>query len=230
MERTKRVSKPFSKKNVITDLLEALFLGHSSDKIYIAPSGVQKERIRPQDIFCYTPDGAQVSGPEDKALKASACTPLFFNAYKMREAGSVIHTHSQNAVLVSLINDKVFRITHQEMIKGIKRGYGANAVTLNNYDMLVVPIIDNTPQEEDLEEIMAETMREYPGANAVLVRRHGVFVWGATWEKAKASYECYEYLFELALKMRQLGIDPAAVPENSLYKELVTEEKPVPRQ
>jgi len=177
-------------------------------------------------MFCYTPEGKEVSGPEDKSLKASQCTPLFFNAYTMREAGAVIHTHSQSAVMVTLLNDKVFRITHQEMIKGIKRGFGSSAVTLNYYDMLVVPIIENTPQEEDLKDRMAAAMKEYPGANAVLVRRHGVYVWGPTWERAKSMCECYDYLFEIAVKMHQLGIDPAKIPENSAYKDLVTEEQP----
>lgn len=141
----------------------------------------------------------------------------------MREAGAVIHTHSQNALLVTLLYDKDFRITHQEMIKGIKRGYGEKAETMNYYDVLVVPIIENTPQEEDLKDRMAQAMQEYPNANAVLVRRHGVYVWGPNWEKAKSMSECYDYLFEIAIKMKKLGIDPSKVPEDSEYKHLVTE-------
>lgn len=52
-------------------------------------------------------------------------------------------------------------------------------------DILVVPIIENTPEEKDLKERMARAMNEYPDSCAVLVRRHGVYVWGETWEKAK---------------------------------------------
>lgn len=52
-------------------------------------------------------------------------------------------------------------------------------------DMLVVPIIENTPEEKDLKERMARAINEYPDSCAVLVRRHGVYVWGETWEKAK---------------------------------------------
>lgn len=50
---------------------------------------------------------------------------------------------------------------------------------------LVVPIIENTPFEKDLEERMNATMQEYPGSTAILVRRHGLYVWGDTWQKAK---------------------------------------------
>lgn len=52
-------------------------------------------------------------------------------------------------------------------------------------DTLVVPIIENTPEERDLKDRMARAMDEYPDSCAVLVRRHGVYVWGESWEKAK---------------------------------------------
>jgi methylthioribulose-1-phosphate dehydratase len=66
----------------------------------------------------------------------------------MRDAGACIHTHSQNAVMVTLLFGDEFKISHQEMIKGIRIG-----TTRSNYryfDTLTVPIIDNTPEEEEL--------------------------------------------------------------------------------
>lgn len=50
-------------------------------------------------------------------------------------------------------------------------------------------------------------MEKYPETNAVLVRRHGVYVWGESWEKAKTMTECYDYLFEIAVKMKTIGLD-----------------------
>ena len=50
---------------------------------------------------------------------------------------------------------------------------------------LVVPIIENTCQENELEAAMAAAMKDYPECPAVLVRRHGLYVWGPTWQKAK---------------------------------------------
>jgi methylthioribulose-1-phosphate dehydratase len=187
---------------------------------YIAPSGVQKERIQPDDMFVLS-ESEEVLDKPIKPYKPSQCTPLFFNAYKMRGAAACIHTHSQHAVMVTLLNDKDFRITHQEMIKGIKKGWGPNAKSLQYYDTVVVPIIENTPQEMDLTDRMAKAMEEYPDANAVLVRRHGVYVWGPTWELAKTMCECYDYLFEIAVKMKQMGMDPNKVPENSPYKDVM---------
>lgn len=49
----------------------------------------------------------------------------------------------------------------------------------------MVPIIENTPFEADLTERLAQTIQEYPETCAVLVRRHGIYVWGDTWQQAK---------------------------------------------
>lgn len=65
---------------------------------------------------------------------------------------------------------------------------------------------------------MAVAMREYPDSNAVLVRRHGVYVWGETWQKAKTMCECYDYLFEFAVKMKLAGMDFSAEPAVNDYK------------
>ena len=32
---------------------------------------------------------------------------------------------------------------------------------------------------------MAKAMDDYPETSGILVRRHGFYVWGDTWEKAK---------------------------------------------
>ena len=119
------------------------------------------------------------------------------SAYMHRHAGAVIHTHSIHAVLVSLLCGTEFRATHMEMIKGIEHhGYLSE---------LVVPIIDNTPQEEDLRDSLTAALLKYPKANAVIVRRHGIYVWGRDWRHAKAQCECLDYVMQLAVEMRKLG-------------------------
>ncbi|XP_043262501.1 probable methylthioribulose-1-phosphate dehydratase [Colletes gigas] len=188
------------------------------DKIYIAPSGVQKERICPNELFVQDIDGKDLElPPAEKKLKKSQCTPLFMCAYLRRNAGAVIHTHSKFAVMVTLHwPGKEFRVTHLEMIKGIwnqklKRSY--------RYDEeLIVPIIENTPFEKDLRDELDKTIIAYPEACAVLVRRHGVYVWGESWQKAKTMTECYDYLFDIALQMKLSGLDPLATPEDHELK------------
>ncbi|XP_061728653.1 probable methylthioribulose-1-phosphate dehydratase [Cydia pomonella] len=182
------------------------------EKIYIAPSGVQKERMKSDDLFVQTINDEDLElPPPEKQLKKSQCTPLFMLAYKERGAGAVIHTHSPHAVRCTLLYDKEFTITHQEMIKGIK---DSKLGRFLRYDeKLIVPIIENTPFERDLAGSLGEALRQYPGTSAVLVRRHGVYVWGDTWQQAKTMTECYDYLFEMAVEMKKLGLDPAFNPE-----------------
>jgi len=181
-----------------------------SGRVYIAPSSVQKERLEPDHIFVLDDDGNIVSAPEGNFV-LSACAPLFYNAYRLRDAGAVLHSHSINAMLATLIDGNELRLTQLEMMKGI-RGVGF-------HDVHVVPIIENTARECDLADSMAEAMQAYPDASAVLVRRHGVYVWGADWVEAKTHAECYDYLFEAAVRMRQLGLDagsPATIASADL--------------
>jgi methylthioribulose-1-phosphate dehydratase len=60
---------------------------------------------------------------------------------------------------------------------------------LGYHDTLRIPVIENTPHEEDLTESLEEAMDKYPDTYAVLVRRHGVYVWGETVHKAKTQAE-----------------------------------------
>lgn len=169
------------------------------DRIFMAPSGVQKERLHPADIFVLDMEGDVVEHPGNQ-LKCSECKPLFMNAYKLRNAGAVLHSHSINAMLATWLYDGHFRISNLEMQKGIS---GAGA-----FDVLEVPIIPNTPLEGQLTESLTAAIEANPKSHAVLVRGHGVYVWGKDWAQAKTHAECYDYLFEAAVKMKQMGIDP----------------------
>ncbi|XP_027355118.1 probable bifunctional methylthioribulose-1-phosphate dehydratase/enolase-phosphatase E1 isoform X4 [Abrus precatorius] len=146
----------------------------SHQLILMSPSGVQKERMEPEDMYVLSHTGSVLSAPSPKPYphkppKCSDCGPLFM------------------------------KITHMEMIKGIK-GHGY-------YDELVVPIIENTAYEYELTESLAKAIEAYPKTTAVLVRNHGIYVWGDSWISAKTQAECYHYLFDAAIKLSQLGLD-----------------------
>ena len=168
------------------------------EHVLVAPSGVQKERMQPDHIFTIALDGAVVDRPADATLRPSECSSLFLKAINLRAAGAVIHSHSMYAMAATLLFENEFSISHLEMIKGIHgMSYG---------DTLVVPIIENTARECDLADALEEAILRYPSTFAVLVRRHGVYVWGADWVRAKTHAECYEYLFRAAVEMRRMGI------------------------
>lgn len=178
-----------------------------AEGIYIAPSGVQKERLRPEDIFLLDEndldDAKVVCAPTDASLKISECRPLFYNAFRLRGAGAVIHSHSIWSVLASRMfssnaGPAEFVCQGLEMQKGL-RGVGC-------FDTLRVPIIANTARETELTASMAAAIEGYPAVDAVLVAGHGVYVWGETWAQAKTQAECYDFLFRAVVEAHRLGI------------------------
>ena len=171
--------------------------------IWMAPSGVQKERIEPEEVFLVDVDGTVLRRPQDPSLRLSECTPLFFNAYRHRGAGAVLHSHSIWAMLATRVfasggGAGVFVSRDLEMQKGL-RGTGC-------FDVLKVPIIPNTARESQLTESMAEAMARYPDVDAVMVEGHGVYVWGRDWVQAKTQAECLDYLFRAVVEAHRLGL------------------------
>ncbi|KAH8839014.1 Methylthioribulose-1-phosphate dehydratase [Pyricularia oryzae] len=193
-----------------------------NDLVYIAPSGVQKELMKAADIYVLSL-AAQTASLRDRVYlrsppcyKPSQCTPLFLAAFTKRRAGCCIHTHSQWAVLVTLILEagggpggaedaREFRINNIEQIKGFGKGFEKSG-NLGYHDTLRIPVIENTAHEEDLTEFLEEAMDKYPDTYAVLVRRHGVYVWGDNVHKAKTQCESLDYLFQLAVEMKKMSL------------------------
>jgi methylthioribulose 1-phosphate dehydratase/enolase-phosphatase E1 len=168
-----------------------------------------------QDVFELDMDRNVVVPPVTPNLKQSACTPLWYVVYSHRPtAKAVIHTHSIHAQMATLLDpsetSETLCITHLEMLKGVGH---------HSYDdVLEIPIIDNRPSEDLLAHQLESVIQKYPKCNAVLVRRHGLYVWGDSWEQAKTQCESFDYLFESAIAMRQMGIDFSAKPLHGTYR------------
>ena len=183
-------------------------------RVFVAPSGVQKEDVVGDDVFELDMDRKVVAPPKTPNLRQSACTPLWYVVYKnVPSAMCVIHTHSMYAQLATLLDpteqSDVLRITHLEMLKGVGN---------HSYDsVLEVPIIDNRPSEDLLADQLNAAILKYPKCNAVLVRRHGIYAWGDSWEQAKAQCESFDYLFETAVKMKGMGLESGVVPVSGTY-------------
>jgi methylthioribulose-1-phosphate dehydratase len=184
-----------------------------AEGIYVAPSGVQKERIVPEDVFLLDAEDLStptvLRRPANPALKISECQPLFFNAFRLRDAGAVIHNHSVWAVLAARLasptgNYGIFRSQGLEMQKGL-RGKGC-------FEEVRVPVIANTAREAELTHSMAAAMEDHLDVDAVMVAGHGVYVWGATWIEAKTQAESLDALFRIVVESHRLGIPVGGDP------------------
>ena len=179
--------------------------------IIMSPSSVQKERLKPHNLFVLDEHGKiieygnihkfDVIGELKDELKLTACYTLFMSCLNNKlhpETGCVIHSHSQNVSLVSLMFNDFVEISGLEMIKGIT-GH-------SNLEKCIVPIIQNTPKEPQLTKRLQNALKKYPKSYAVIVRGHGMYCFGKNWQKAKQHTECYDYLFEMIIKMKQLNV------------------------
>jgi methylthioribulose-1-phosphate dehydratase len=167
--------------------------------LLLAPTGVHKERIRPDEFFTVDPaDGSIRSSPADPLLRPSECNSIFCLAVRERAARSVVHSHALSAVLAGdLARDTDHIAIHDlEMLKGI-RGVG-------NRDTHLVPVIHNTPRESELVEQLTRVLDDprFASSFAVIVADHGAYIWGGDVWDAKRHTEVYHFLFEAVVARR----------------------------
>ena len=175
--------------------------------LLLAPTGVHKERIRPNEFFTVDPgDGEVLARPDDPTLRPSECKAIFTMAARERGARSVVHSHALSAVLagdlaVTAGADHV-AIRDLEMLKGI-RGVG-------NRDVHLLPVITNTPREAELTEQLARVLADprFASSFAVVVADHGAYIWGDDIWEAKRHTEVYHFLFEAAVARRDRQQEP----------------------
>ena len=183
--------------------------GPSEDgNLLVAPTGVHKERVQPEDLFVIAvADTSVVRPPTDDSLRPSECSHIFTLVARERGVRSVVHTHALSAVLAADLatdTDHIV-ISDLEMLKGI-RG-------LTNQDRHLLPVIDNTARERELVAAMADALADprFDRAWGVLVRDHGCYIWGADVWEAKRHTEVYHYLFNALVARHDHGYRPPAI-------------------
>jgi methylthioribulose-1-phosphate dehydratase len=169
--------------------------------LLLAPTGVHKERVQPDDFFTVDPaDGRVQRSPADPDLRPSECNQIFCLAARERGARSVVHSHALSVVLAGDLAAATgadhLAIRDLEMLKGI-RGVA-------NRDVHLVPIVRNTPREAELVEQLETVLADprFAGTFAVVVADHGAYIWGDDVWEAKRHTEAYHFLFEATVGRR----------------------------
>ncbi|SEA85425.1 methylthioribulose 1-phosphate dehydratase [Alkalimonas amylolytica] len=161
----------------------------------VTASGKDKGELSPQDLL-------PVSWPEGELLcpgKPSAETALHVRLYQLDDSiKAVLHTHSVQATVFSrLIQAEQHVFSGYEMQKAI-RGQ------LSHDQHCPLAIFDNT---QDIPALAAQVARRWPQvqtASALLVRGHGLYVWGQSLEEAKRHLEGWEFLIHCELERIRL--------------------------
>jgi methylthioribulose-1-phosphate dehydratase len=129
------------------------------------------------------------NGAASGGVAASAEALLHLTIVRTRNAGAVLHTHSiWSTVLSERFGDRGgIEIGGYEMLKGL-----AGVTTHEHREWL--PVLANDQNMPRLAAVVEKTLR--PDSHGFLLRRHGLYTWGATVADAARHVEILEFLLE----------------------------------
>lgn len=151
----------------------------------ITASGKDKSVNTPDDFLIVNELGQPV---ESTKLKPSAETLIHCEIYRATNCGAVFHVHT---VFNNLISEKFWEkgsipVDGVELIK---------AFNIWEEDARIeIPILPNYANIAKIADLVPEAIR--PRIPGIVLRKHGIYAWGANAFEAKRHLEAFEFLFE----------------------------------
>jgi methylthioribulose-1-phosphate dehydratase len=174
------------------------YSARTNSGLVLTASGTHKGHLRAEDLIATDADGM----PINDTRKTSAETALHVALYAMDPAiGSVLHTHSPQATVLSLHHAQagVLGLQGYEMLKAFA-GITTHATRLQ------LPILAN---DQNIERLAARTIPAIQATDAcapgLLIVGHGLYAWGCDIAEARRHVEAFEFLFACELLRAQLG-------------------------
>lgn len=161
----------------------------------VTASGRDKRKRTDEDFVLVDATGQLIG---EQSGKPSAETLLHVDIFNNTNATCSLHVHTVDNNVISELYAAQGHVTFtgQEIIKAL--GYWEETASVR------IPIIEN---HADIPTLARAFVPHVTGdAGAVLIRNHGITVWGETPAAAKRYLEAYEFLFSYSLKLRALGV------------------------
>lgn len=158
------------------------------DRIWISRSGVDKSEFRLDDLIEIDSDGNILNHSNGQKTSAETLIHCFiYNNFP--ETNCILHSHGKYPVLLSQFNKDKISFNGYELQKGI--------AGVNTHDQILdLPIFENEQNMNRFCEVLSENI-ELLCNFAFIMRKHGLYTWGASLEAAKRHLETYEYLCEV---------------------------------
>ena len=127
--------------------------------------------------------------------KPSAETVIHLEVFKKTNAGCSLHVHTIDNNLISELyaEKKAITFRNVELIKAFD--------IWEEDGELTIPIVENWADLPSLGRAIGEKIQ--PDTKAVLIRNHGITVWGKNAFEAKRHLEACEFLFSYQVKLLQ---------------------------
>jgi methylthioribulose-1-phosphate dehydratase len=168
------------------------------DMLAITASGVDKGRLKKEDILVYSP----TDGVPEGHLRPSAETSIHDAVYRARpEAGAVLHVHTVESTIYSMSAETEgspaqLSLTGYEMIKGL--GVWEPGVTVQ------IPVFENHGDVPQIAEDIYRFLEAEPNALPVfLIRGHGLTSWGKNITHARHHLEIGHFLSACEIQRTQ---------------------------
>lgn len=161
----------------------------------VSESGIDKSKFTEENflpLFHGTREMLDVYAKTGR--KSSDETDIHLTIYQITKANCVLHSHMLDALLFAdLFAGKQFAtITNLELLKGFK-GVKTHELEIN------IPVFDNTQDIRSLAETIKPAILSQENNYGLLLRGHGIYVWGESVEEAKRHLEVFEYIFKYYL-------------------------------
>ena len=157
----------------------------------ITVSGRNKGALGIDDIMVVDLEGRAL----DPSKRPSAETLLHTSLYRrFPEVGSVLHTHSINATLLSRRFGSALHLEGYELLKAFR------GVTTHE-TALTVPIF---PNDQDIPRLSAAVERyldEHVQVHGYLIAGHGLYTWGDSVAETLRHLEAFEFLFQCEMHL-----------------------------
>ena len=164
-----------------------------NEHFYITASGHPKGQLSESDFVLASVDNENYDdlGTNNKPSAETSIHQVIYRLYP--EAKACFHVHSVDACFATCNAIEEFALPNLEMIKGFdiwKETPNINLPVFDNY--LEVPKIS--------EEIEKRFSQKKPALDALMIKNHGVTVWGASIQQAFNRVEILEFILSYAAR------------------------------
>lgn len=185
--------------NIATSGNYSLKFSDQIDRAYISESGIDKSQFCVTNLFEIYMDSFLPVLDENKGRKPSDETAIHMMIYKIIGSGCVLHSHFIESLLIAEMypHKDIITLSDLEMIKAFK-GIKSHQDSIN---VLLVP---NTQEIKELSIKMEKVITNTSNCFALILRGHGVYVWGETVDSAKRHLEALQYIFQFIIRKKEI--------------------------
>lgn len=185
--------------NVATSGNYSLKFQDQNNEAYISESGIDKSQFCINNLFEININSFNATKEDCKSKKPSDETPLHMMIYSVIKFGCVLHSHFLESLIFAKLhyNQKIIEISGLEMIKAFKG-------LKSHEDTIRVLMVENSQDIYALASKMKSHLEEIKNCYALLLKGHGIYVWGENVDSAKRHLEAYQYIFQYLIREREI--------------------------